>query len=201
MIINFSSALFYKNLPLLQQVALLLGVLWLVAACAKETPPDVEYDFLLDVNIETGKDVTIIYSDSALVRVKIAGPTMLSYVNTREPQQEFPDGVKVDFYDADGKVTSVLTGKYGIRYETKGVVVVRDSVVWQSVNNEKLETEELIWDDRRERVYNHKFVVVTRPDEIITGHGFEATQDFKYSKVNAVEGRVKIDQPEEDEEE
>lgn len=165
-----------------------------VAACTQDDIPTINEDAsAFDASVETAKDVEIIYSDSAIVRVRIEGPTMLYHVDTREPMQEFPDGVKVDFFDIDGNITSVLTGKYGIRQESDGLVVVRDSVVWQSIKGEKLETEELIWDERQQKVYNHKFVVVTRPDEIIMGHGFEATQDFKQAKVNAVTGRMRVE--------
>ncbi len=167
-------------------------------ACTKEVPSTEENDFVFDVNIETAKDVEIIYSDSAQVRVRIEGPKMLYHVNTREPEQEFPDGVRVDFFGPDGKVSSVLTGKYALRQESKGLVIVQDSVVWQSVNNERLETEELIWDEKLQKVYNHKFVALRRADEIIYGHGFEATQDFRYSKVNAISGIKNVEEIRED---
>ncbi|HQU60419.1 MAG TPA: LPS export ABC transporter periplasmic protein LptC, partial [Saprospiraceae bacterium] len=93
-----------------------------------------------------------------------------------------------------GATTSELTARYGIRMEKQNQVIVRDSVVWHSVEGEKLETEELIWDERSRKVFTHRFVVVTRPDEIIYGHGFEADQDFSYSRINAIEGRLKAGQ-------
>jgi LPS export ABC transporter protein LptC len=150
-------------------------------------------------DVETAKEVEILYSDSAQVRVRITGPTMLYHLDRSDPYQEFPDGVVVDFYDAEGTVTSQLTAQYGIRYENKAEVIVRDSVVWESNEGEKLESEELIWDERREKVYTKKFVVITRPEEIIYGHGFESDQNFSYSRINAIEGRIKVDKPEEGE--
>jgi LPS export ABC transporter protein LptC len=176
----------------IKTLVLLLGLV-IASACTRD---ETKFDenIKLDVNIETAKDVEIIYSDSAKVRVKITGATLLYHVNTREPKQEFPDAVQVDFYGPDGQITSTLTGKYGIRYESKGEVIVRDSVIWQSVEGERLETEELIWDERKQRVYNHRFVVLRRLDEIIMGHGFEATQDFKNARVLAVTGTKSIEE-------
>ncbi|MCO6476953.1 MAG: LPS export ABC transporter periplasmic protein LptC [Phaeodactylibacter sp.] len=146
-----------------------------------------------DTQVETAKDVEILYSDSAQVRVRITGPTMLYHLDRREPRQEFPDGVSVDFFGPEGAITSQLDARYGLRLENKNEVIVRDSVVWQSVEGEKIETEELIWDERRKKIYTNKFVVITRPDEIIYGHGFEADQDFSYSRINAIEGRLKVE--------
>ena len=84
------------------------------------------------------------------------------------------------------------TAKYGVRYPNEGLVIVRDSVVWESMAQEKLETSELRWDEREKKIYTNKFVRITRPDEIIYGHGFEANQDFSYSKIQAIEGRIKV---------
>lgn len=176
------------------QYLFFIAVLLSLFSCTEEATSTEENDFVFDVNIETAKDVEIIYSDSALVRVKIEGPKMLYHVNVREPKQEFPDGVKVDFFGPEGQITSTLTGKYGIRHESKGMVLVQDSVVWQSTTGERLETEELIWDEKKQQVYNHKFVVLRRGGELIYGHGFEASQDFKYSKVNAISGIKSMDE-------
>lgn len=177
---------------------ILLGFLFLFFSCENNLAEVEALTSKLNTEVETAKEVEILYSDSAQVRVKIAGPTMLYYLDKKEPRQEFIDGVRVDFFDADGATTSKLTAKYAIRFENKNEVIVRDSVVWQSVENEKIETEELIWQENKERIYTDRFVVITRPDEIVYGHGFEANQDFSYSRINAIQGRIKVDDPEEE---
>ena len=177
---------------------LIAGAALLLGSC-KNTVEDVN-DLVskFDTQVETAKGVEILYSDSAQVRVRITGPTMLYHLDRREPRQEFPDGVSVDFFGPEGAITSQLDARYGLRLENKNEVIVRDSVVWQSVEGEKIESEELIWDERQRKIYTNKFVVITRPDEIIYGHGFEADQDFTYSRINAIEGRLKVDDLEKD---
>ena len=183
--INLHSLLLFLNL-LMAGAALLTG--------CKNSVEDVNaLVSKFDTQVETAKDVEILYSDSAQVRVRITGPTMLYHLDRREPRQEFPDGVAVDFLGPEGAITSQLDARYGLRLENKSEVIVRDSVVWKSVEGEKIETEELIWDERKRKIYTNKFVVITRPDEIIYGHGFEADQDFSYSRINAIEGRLKVD--------
>ncbi|MCB0571080.1 MAG: LPS export ABC transporter periplasmic protein LptC [Phaeodactylibacter sp.] len=165
----------------------------LLSGCKNDMEDISELVSKFDTQAETAKNVEILYSDSAQVRVRVTGPTMLYYLDRQEPRQEFPDGVHVEFFGPAGSITSELTARYGIRMERQNQVVVRDSVVWHSVEGEKLESEELIWDERSRKVYTQKFVVVTRPGEIIYGHGFEADQDFSYSRINAIEGRLKTD--------
>lgn len=171
----------------------LLCLAGLFTSCVNKTS-DIE-DLLekMEVGKEFAEEVEILYSDSAIVRAKIVAPVMVMDLDRNTESQEFPKGVVVDFFDDFQKVSSNLSGLYAIRYIRKGQVVVRDSVVWQSVSGDKLETQELIWDEKAEKIYSDKFVVISRPSEIIYGHGFEAGQDFTNARIKAVEGRILLD--------
>lgn len=172
---------------------IILGVL--LASCRYE-PPETLPDVLLQgADLELLEGVEILYSDSAMVKVRVTGPLMYYYTGSADLRQEFPQGVEVSFLDRLGQPTSVLTARYGIRKENAGLIIVRDSVVWQSAQGERLTTDELTWDERRQKVYTDHFVVVTRPDEILYGRGFEADQDFRNITMKAVEGRVKVEDP------
>lgn len=178
----------------MRKLILWIGLVGLLCACENSMEDIAALNEKLDTQVERAEVVEILYSDSAKIKVKIAGPTMLYHLDRKDPKQEFPDGVKVDFFDQFQQLSSVLTAKYAIRLEQKQQVLVRDSVVWESEANEKLETEELIWDEQKQKLLSNKFVVITRPDEIIYGHGFEADQDFSNARINAVEGRIAVDQ-------
>jgi LPS export ABC transporter protein LptC len=147
----------------------------------------------LDVKTERVEEVEILYSDSAQVKVRITGPIMFNNLDRTEPYQEFVDGVKVEFFGDDGTITSIMTAKYAIRYDRRGEVIVRDSVVWQSVEDQKLETEELIWRDKDGKIFTKKFARIETRTEMIYGHGFEADQDFSNARIQQVEGIVAID--------
>lgn len=137
---------------------------------------------------EEALDVEMIYSDSAILRVSVSGPRMLRHIDKDEPRQEFTDGIKVIFYSPGGRAQSTLTAKHATRYDKKNAIYVRDSVIWQSGNKERLETEELIWEEKKDRVYSNRFVKIVKPDEVIYGYGFEANQAFTEWTINAVEG-------------
>ncbi|MBX2893428.1 MAG: LPS export ABC transporter periplasmic protein LptC [Saprospiraceae bacterium] len=147
-----------------------------------------------DVAIEVGRDVEILYSDSAIVRVRVTGPLLHNYSDRENPRQEFPEGVKIDFLEPDLSVRSVLTAKTAVRYQEKGQIIARDNVVLVSAEGEKLETEELIWDEKTAKIYTEKFVKVTKPGEVIYGYGLEAEQDFSYWKITVPKGRIKVEQ-------
>jgi len=147
-----------------------------------------------DVAIELGRDVEILYSDSALVRVRVTGPLLHNFTDRENPRQEFPEGVKIEFLEPDLSVKSTVTAKTAARYQEKGQIIARDSVVLTTAQQEKLETEELIWDEKKAKVFTEKFVKVTKPGEVIYGYGLEAEQDFSYWKITVPKGRIKVEQ-------
>jgi LPS export ABC transporter protein LptC len=162
------------------------------AACASEQAeaPNITRDQL---KIEKGKEVEIIYSDSARVRVRVTGPTMLYYTDREQPRQEFIDGTTTYFFDENQQEMSVLTGKYAIRDEKKRQVIVRDSVVWVSKTDGRLETAELIWDEASNIIRSTKFTKITRADEIITGFNFETDDKLSHWRILAPRGNFKAD--------
>lgn len=170
--------------------ALALGL----AACENALRREQEIFTQNDVAVEVGRGVEILYSDSARVRVRISGPVLLNFTERDDPRQEFPQGVKVDFLDERQQIKSTLTSKNAIRRQDKGQVTARDSVVLNTARRERLETEELIWDEKTEKIFTDKFVKVTKPGEIIYGFGLEANQDFSYWKITVPKGRIKADQ-------
>ncbi len=170
----------------------------LLYACGGDDSNDIER--MIDeeqVNYEEAIDVNMIYSDSAIIRVNVSGPRLLRYVEKNSPRQEFPDGIKVVFYSPNGRSQSTLTAKSATRLDKNNEITIRDSVIWKGYDGKRLETEELIWNEREERVYSNRFVKIVKPDEVIFGYGFEANQEFTEWTINAVEGeflRTMIDQ-------
>lgn len=169
-----------------------MGFIWIACNGLKEEKRQVFSEN--DVAIEVGRDVEILYSDSALVRVRVRGPLLHNYNDRENPRQEFPAGVKIEFLEPNLSVRSTLTAKTAVRYQEKGQIIARDSVVLLSAKQEKLETEELIWDEKTAKVYTEKFVKVTKPGEIIYGYGLEAEQDFSYWKITVPKGRIQVEQ-------
>ena len=173
-------------------ISLVLVVLFLTSC--KNKLEDVErITEVRETNVETAYDVNLLYSDSAVVKVKVQGPKMVRHLEDN-PRDEFTNGIKVDFFGAGGEVQSVLTAKYAVRYETGNTITVRDSVVWESENQERLETEELIWDEKKQKVYSTRFCKITKPEEVVYGYGFEANQDFTEWKITQGVGELKVEE-------
>ena len=171
-----------------------LGILLLViiglSSCENDMAEVAQYFKKEAVQVVEAKDVIIYYSDSAIVRVKITAPRLLNYIDAKEPRTEFVDGLVADFYDKTQQKQSKLVAKFGVKYDTKNIIIVRDSVVITTIRNEKLETEELTWNEKTGSIETDKFVKVSSPDEVVTGYGLIANDDFSYWKIKAVTGRI-----------
>jgi LPS export ABC transporter protein LptC len=179
---------------------LLLAPLLLVLAmsCTKkpvDTPPD---PLLLQGNVEIVRDVVILYSDSMRLQARVEGPRLVKYLDRDEERDEFPDGVKVTFYERDGQPSSTLVADFGVRQPRKKLIRAIGNVVFENTSGERLDSEELIWDEEADRVYTRKFVVITTPEEKVWGMGFEANQQFTRRRIFAPEGRLQIEGPAEE---
>lgn len=170
----------------------------LLTACGEDDAAGIDQIITEEqAQYEEAIDVSMIYSDSAIIRVNVSGPRLLRYIDRANQRQEFPDGIKVLFYSPNGRAQSTLTAKHATRLDKNNEITIRDSVIWKSNDGKRLETEELIWNEREEKVYSNRFVKIVKPDEVIYGYGFEANQEFTEWTINAVEGeflRSMIDQ-------
>ena len=171
---------------------ILLAALFVFPACENDMSEVNRMFSKEETKVETATEVEMLYSDSSILKLRIVAPVLVRHLDKREPFQEFPEGLLVEFFSENGQeVTGRMTANYAERYENDSRFIVRDSVIWVGSQGEKLETEELIWEEENDKVHTNKFVVVRRPDEIIYGHGFESNQKFTEWKIRAIEGRIK----------
>ncbi|NJC26168.1 LPS export ABC transporter periplasmic protein LptC [Neolewinella antarctica] len=170
-------------------------VVCLLTGCVNDPAEVAELQRKYTADVEVAHGVRMVYSDSAKIRVIVTAPTMLNYVDNADQRQEFPDGMHLTFFDEFQDTSSTLIAKWGVYRQRKNEITVRDSVVWESVDEQRLETEELNWEEKSARIYTNKFVILRQPDYLITGHGLEADQNFENATVLEVDGRIPMSRP------
>lgn len=122
------------------------------------------------------EDVRILFTDSTVVRVVITGAKQLQHQNG---DIEFPDGIKIVFYDKNGQQTSELTAQSGYKENDSNLYRANGDVFVNNLQQKQtLRTEELFWDPEKEQIYTQKFVIVETEEEIIQAEGMTAPQDF-----------------------
>ncbi len=181
------------NIPKFKSIAILLGLAMLLSC-----QPDLERIETIttvdDEPVESLFDVKIIQSSHAKTQVIIEAPRMDRYEG-EEPYLELPEGLNVVFYDTLMKPTSRMRAKYAINYDKKNIIEARNDVVVVNEFNEKLNTEQLIWDQDNETIYSEKFVKITTENEILYGDGFESDERFEKWKILHPRGSFEIEEP------
>lgn len=127
--------------------------------------------------VSTGINVEIISSDSAKIQAVIKAPVYKRYLG-KNPYVEMPKGINVVFYDSLMRVKTRLTSKYAIKYDKLNLMEVKYNVVVINEKGERLNTEHLVWNEKKRRIYNDVFVTITANDKIFYGDGLDADDSF-----------------------
>lgn len=146
-----------------------------------------------DTYYEIADSVEILYSDSAVVRIRIKAPVLYNYMDAKNPRREFPNGILVEFFDENKNIQSRLTAKKAVQYDKTNKFIVEDSVIVRSIKNETIETEGLVWDESTQRVFSDRKIIITTGTEKIYGYGFESDYNFQNWELKKVTGRLKAD--------
>lgn len=135
------------------------------------------------------ENVKIQFSDSTVVKVIITGDKQLQHQNG---DIEFPEGIKVVFYDNLGNQTSELTAQRGYKENDSKIYRANGDVFVNNLQYEQtLRSEELFWNPETEEIYTNKFVIVETETEIIQAEGMTAPQDFStYEFTNPTDGKI-----------
>lgn len=148
---------------------------------------------------ETARDVEMTYSDSGRIVIRLVSPVLNHYLGD-EPYLEFPEGLHLLFYDSAMRVQSELTANYGINWESKKTMEVKDDVVIHNhKTQETLNTEHVVWDQQTKKIYSEVFVKRTTPDGVLYGKGFDADESLRSWKLRNVSGEfIYEEEPDDD---
>jgi LPS export ABC transporter protein LptC len=142
--------------------------------------------------IETGKEVEAFYSDFGKVKAHLQAPVMNHVDDAKNPYTELPSGLHLTFFADSLKSQSELTAGYGISYDKSDQMIARNNVVVTNIYGERLESEELVWDQKTEKISSEKFVKITTRDEVIFGDGFESNDDLSNYKIKKIRGTISV---------
>lgn len=137
---------------------------------------------------EVSEGVTMLFTDRGIAKMKLESPLMHRYEldEGAEMKMECPIGMVVTFYDSLGMEESKLTSKYGVLFSKNEYILVKDSVVFVNYKEERLTTELLHIDFKRDSVYTHQKVTVSSPKGTISGMGLHSNANFTNYKVQNI---------------
>lgn len=170
------------------RLASLLVVVFIVSACFENKGLKHKRAMAYDGPQVVSTDLDVVFSDSAKTSMKMKAKTQIILQND---DQEFPDGIFVEFYNEKEEVYSILKSKYAYFNQQKDEWNIKGDVfVENTEKGQKLETQEMFWTPKSGdiRVEDKDKVTITEPDQILYGQGLTAKDDFSYYKIKKVTG-------------
>lgn len=126
----------------------------------------------------TAKNSEILYTENGQVQLKVLAPLIKYFQNTKEPYNEFPEGITVYTFSDSMEIESELTAKYANYYDSKGLWSASNNVVAKNSKGEILNTEHLFWNQKKKIIYTDDNVKITTADGIQYGKGFLSDETF-----------------------
>lgn len=186
------------------QGSILVILTWMLFSCGNTQADLARIEYSETFPDEVTKDVTFYVSDSAKLKVILTAPLMHSFHDEKDERVEFPDGFYVRFYDKFGKEESYIKADQGIYYQTEEWMEAKKNVEVLNNKGEKLLTNYLVWDQKKERIHTNELVTIIQGNQRIRGTGLDANQEFTKYKIRDLTGvfyNDDLDEEEYDEEE
>lgn len=133
--------------------------------------------------------INLKYTDSGRITVILVSPKMLEYASVDFPFTEFPKGIDVTLFDKNGKMTFVKSD-YATSYKQTNLIDLVGNVSITSQNGQKLETEQLYFDQKNEWFFTEKNFKFTDPKGVSSGKGIDFSKDFKIINSQRISGEL-----------
>lgn len=140
----------------------------------------------------SGREMEILYSDSAKIRMKIVAPVIKQFSRSERPYLEFPEGIHVTFYGDSLKISSEIIANRAIYYTDERFWEARGNVIARNLEKaETLNTEELFWDENKKLIYSNSYSRIENADGTFNGqNGFESNERFTKWKLKGSKSTV-----------
>lgn len=152
-------------------------------ACSREQPPGVDNAVKTeDLPDQEGWNSVVVATNNGRLEAKVRYGHMLRF--SKNKVAKFDQGIKVDFFDETGEKTSTLTAERGILNEKTNDVSAMGNVVVVSDTGVTLHTEELSFDQRKQKIISRVDVMVTTVDgDTLYGTGFESDAQLRHWRI------------------
>lgn len=154
----------------------------MIFSCRESVDP--EELKVYDGPINSATNIFLVQSDSAIVRSEISAPKQLEFLNGNV---EFPEGIEIRFFTKYGELETTMRADRGYFLKDENLYRGEGNVQIENLLKEqKLQTEEIFWDQPGKKIYTEKFVTIQDPQKVIKGTGMEADDNFSVYSIKDI---------------
>ena len=129
------------------------------------------------------------YTDSGRIKSVLISPKMLDYATVEFPFTEFPEGIDVTMFDANGKKTFIKSD-YAVTFKGTDIIDLQRNVRITNETGQQLETDQLYFDQKNEWFFTEKKFKFTDPKGVSFGEGIDFSKDFKIVNSQRIKGEI-----------
>lgn len=137
----------------------------------------------------TAWNIRMIYTDSIKIQAILTAPKHVDYTNLSFRYAEFPDGLKVVFYDKLDRENEVIAD-YGILFNDTKLIDLKGNVRLKSHDGSLLTTAQLFWDAESEWLFTEKAFRFEDNDYNFDALRLDTNKDFTKFQTGSLIGTV-----------
>lgn len=147
----------------------------------------------LEEPVVSSEEVEWLYTVKGEAIYKLISPKVHRYMGQTE-YIEFPLGIEVYTFNNSGDQKSFMKSDYAIKHIDDKIIEAKGRVLLQNSKGEKLETEEIFWDEKSEKIYTDEVVKITKKGQSIIGEGFQSNTHFSNYIIKKSRGIIILDE-------
>ena len=183
----------FRNIKRNGIAALIFGAAIFFYACENDIEKIKAFSSTENLPVVEARNFETLFTDSGQVRYSLKTPKLLRFENKGKDFFEFPEGVKIVKFNAQGKIVSSLTADYAKQFLKEKKWEAKNNVVATNEQGDTLLTEHLIWEEKEKKIYTKEFVKFIRADQVITGVGFTSDESFDNYRIKDLKGDIYVD--------
>ncbi len=136
------------------------------------------------------KNAVIRRSESGRLQATMTAPLIMTY-SKPEPKTVYKKGVKMCFYDGEGKPSATLSARQAVQYSARDIVVLRDSVVIIDLSTrDTTYLQDLTWNSPAHRIYSNRPVRQVNGLRAMYGDAFQSDDSLRAPQIIHQRGTV-----------
>ena len=138
-------------------------------------------------------DIRMTYTDSAKVKAILTAPINLDYTHLSFKYSEFPEGLKIIFYN-DNNEENTVVADYGILYNQTRIVDLQGNVVLLSNSGSRLETSQMYWDSEKEWLFTEQPFTFKSENEDMVATRLDTNKEFSKFQTGKLTGTMLVEE-------
>ena len=168
-------------------VTLLIGVF----SCEDNTALLTQINTFNENPVGKAYNIVMTYTDSANIKAKLSAPVHLDYSHLSFKYSEFPEGLKVIFYNGQMEENTVFAD-YGILYNQTKIVDLKGNVVLLSHDGSRLETSQMYWDAEKEWLFTEEPFIFQNSDFNLAANRLDTNKEFTKFQTGKLSGTIAV---------